>query len=72
MPVGFKTRANSWVTGTNPAVNSLYLRILALQPQISGNNVSLSRGEQRSLTPRAGPRNGLGATEERVGRDSAR
>lgn len=33
--------ANSWVTGTNPAVDSLYLRILARNPKIKGHNVNL-------------------------------
>jgi hypothetical protein len=33
--------ANSWITGTNPRVNSLYLRILARNPGIKGNNVNL-------------------------------
>jgi hypothetical protein len=43
-PVGFETRANSWVTGTNPTVNSLYLRILAKHSPIRGHNISLSHG----------------------------
>jgi lysophospholipase L1-like esterase len=29
--------ANSWVTGTNPDVNSIYLRIRAVHPAIEGN-----------------------------------
>jgi hypothetical protein len=29
--------ANSWATGTNPAVNSIYLRIKAVHPAIEGN-----------------------------------
>jgi len=33
--------ANSWVTGTNPKVDSLYLRILARNPRIKGHNVDL-------------------------------
>jgi hypothetical protein len=37
-------RANSWATGTNPAVNSVYLRILARNPAIKGHNVNLAHG----------------------------
>jgi len=33
---------NSWATGTNPKVNSLYLRILARNPKIKGHNVNLA------------------------------
>lgn len=29
---------NSWATGANPEVHSVYLRLLALHPQIEGNN----------------------------------
>jgi hypothetical protein len=36
-------RANSWATGTNPAVNSVYLRILAKNPAIKGHNFNLAR-----------------------------
>jgi hypothetical protein len=35
--------ANSWATGTNPAVKSLYLRLLALNPAIRGNNVNFAQ-----------------------------
>jgi hypothetical protein len=41
---GVEVRANSWATGTNPAVDSLYLRILAHNPAIRGRNFSLSEG----------------------------
>ena len=41
---GVEVRANSWATGTNPAVNSVYLRILAKNPAIKGHNVNLARG----------------------------
>ncbi len=34
--------ANSWSTGTNATVNSMYLRFLAQNPAISGNNVNLA------------------------------
>ena len=34
--------AESWSTGTDPAVNSQYLRILALNPNISGKNTNLA------------------------------
>jgi hypothetical protein len=41
---GQEVRANSWATGTNPAVNSVYLRILAENPKIKGHNVNLAHG----------------------------
>jgi hypothetical protein len=34
---------NSWATGTNPAVNSVYERILALNPAIKGHNANLAQ-----------------------------
>lgn len=34
---------NSWATGTNPAVGSVYLRLLALDPAIRGHSVNLAR-----------------------------
>jgi hypothetical protein len=36
-------RENSWATGTNPAVGSVYLRIRARNPRISGHSVDLTR-----------------------------
>jgi hypothetical protein len=36
-------RANSWATGTNPAVNSVYRRILAVNPGIEGHNINLAQ-----------------------------
>ena len=33
---------NSWATGTNPAVDSIYSRLLALNPAIKGHNINLS------------------------------
>lgn len=39
-----EVRANSWATGTNPAVNSVYLRILAKNPRIKGHNLNLAQG----------------------------
>jgi lysophospholipase L1-like esterase len=33
-------KANSWLTGTNPAVDSIYLRLLALDPKIRGRNAN--------------------------------
>lgn len=33
---------NSWATGTNPKVNSIYRRILARNPKIKGHNVNLA------------------------------
>jgi hypothetical protein len=38
-----EVRANSWATGTNPAVNSVYQRILAHNPKIAGHNANLAR-----------------------------
>lgn len=35
-------KANSWSTGTNTSVNSLYLRILSVNPLISGKNTNLA------------------------------
>lgn len=34
---------NSWVTGTNPAVNSIYRRILARNPAIKGHALNVAR-----------------------------
>jgi len=42
-------RENSWATGTNPAVNSVYLRILAANPAIKGHNFNLARDGARVL-----------------------
>lgn len=36
---------NSWATGTNPAVNSVYSRILAANAAARGHNVNLSRDD---------------------------
>ena len=35
-------RENSWATGTNPAVNSVYLRVLAINPALAGHNFNLA------------------------------
>jgi hypothetical protein len=37
-------RANSWATGTNPAVHSVYQRILAKNRAIRGHNFNLDQG----------------------------
>ncbi|HZR96488.1 MAG TPA: hypothetical protein VFA56_12390 [Gaiellaceae bacterium] len=37
-------RENSWATGTNPEVRSVYGRILAKNPRIKGHNIALSQG----------------------------
>jgi hypothetical protein len=43
---------NSWSTGTNSSVNSLYQRILALNPSISGNNRNMAaNGEDMNDAP---------------------
>jgi hypothetical protein len=41
---GIEVRENSWATGTNPEVQSLYLRILSENPAIDGHNVNLAQG----------------------------
>jgi hypothetical protein len=38
-----EVRENSWATGTNPAVNSVYQRILARNPRILGHAVNLAQ-----------------------------
>ena len=35
-------RQNSWATGDNPAVDSIYLRLLALNPAVRGHNTNLA------------------------------
>jgi hypothetical protein len=40
---GWDVRANSWATGTNPEVDSIYLRVLALNPAVEGNNTNLAQ-----------------------------
>jgi hypothetical protein len=39
------SRDGSWATGTNPAVRSIYSRLLALNPAIKGHNANLTSGE---------------------------
>jgi lysophospholipase L1-like esterase len=39
---GVDARGNSWATGSNPAVNSVYRRILARNPGIKGHNYNLA------------------------------
>jgi len=39
-----EVRANSWATGTNPTVNSLYRRILTHNPAAKGHNTNYSEG----------------------------
>jgi hypothetical protein len=54
---GVEVRQNSWATGSNPKVNSVYLRILAHNPAIEGRNDNYARasanvralGEEASL-----------------------
>jgi hypothetical protein len=40
---GVEVRRNSWATGTNPKVDSVYRRILAKNPRIKGNSDNLAR-----------------------------
>lgn len=42
-PQGTDTTANSWATGTNPAVGSVYLRILAENPGIKNHNYNYAQ-----------------------------
>jgi hypothetical protein len=39
---GVDARENSWATGDNPAVDSIYLRLLALNPAVRGRNTNLA------------------------------
>jgi hypothetical protein len=39
------TPGDSWATGTNPAVNSIYSRILKVNPAVRGHNVNLGHDE---------------------------
>ena len=41
---GVEVRENSWATGSNPEVDSLYLRILKRNPAIKDHNISYSEG----------------------------
>ncbi len=41
---GFEARENSWATGINPEVNSVYSRILGRNPRIDGRAGSFSQG----------------------------
>lgn len=43
-PGGQEVKANSWATGTNPEVNSIYLRILHAHPAIEGHAVNFGTG----------------------------
>jgi hypothetical protein len=39
---GADAKQNSWATGDNPAVNSIYLRLLALNPAVRGHNLNVA------------------------------
>jgi hypothetical protein len=43
-PGGQEDKANSWATGTNPEVNSIYLRILHSHPAIEGHAINFGTG----------------------------
>lgn len=43
-PGAIEMKANSWATGTNPEVKSIYLRILDKNPSVEGHNVNLGAG----------------------------
>jgi len=38
------TKTNTWASGTNPAVRSIYLRLLAAHPQIKGHVTNAAQG----------------------------
>jgi hypothetical protein len=40
-----EARDNSWATGTNPAVESIYSRLLAADPAVKGHNGNFANGE---------------------------
>ena len=40
---GVDVKPNSWATGTNPEVQSIYLRVLALNPAVEGHNTNLAK-----------------------------
>ena len=44
-PGGQEVKANSWATGTNPEVNSIYLRILHAHPAIEGRAINFGTGD---------------------------
>jgi hypothetical protein len=39
---GVNAKGNSWATGENPAVDSIYLRLFALNPALRGHNVNVA------------------------------
>ena len=43
-PGGQEVKANSWATGSNPEVNSVYLRLLQAHPAIKGHVVNFGTG----------------------------
>jgi hypothetical protein len=45
---GADAKQNSWATGDNPAVNSVYLRLLALNPAVRGHNVNVAVAGSRA------------------------
>lgn len=53
---GLDVKANSWATGTNPEVNSIYLRVLELNPNVEGHNVNVALDGWRSTTCSDKPR----------------
>jgi hypothetical protein len=45
------TPANSWASGTNPAVDSIYSRILSANPAVRGHAVNLAQDDAGILSP---------------------
>ena len=45
-------KANSWATGTNPEINSVYLRLVHVNPAIEGhaNNLATGGADLNALT----------------------
>lgn len=57
--------ANSWGTGTNASVQSIYQRLLAINPAISGKNY-LQASNGKKMTDMAGQASAMPATTELV------
>ncbi|MBK8294426.1 MAG: SGNH/GDSL hydrolase family protein [Solirubrobacterales bacterium] len=57
--------ANSWGTGTNGAVQSVYTRLLAINPAISGNRYPMAANGKK-MTDMAGQATSMPATTELV------
>lgn len=61
-PTSADTKENSWATGTNPEVNSIYQRILAENPDIEGKALNLAVGGA-TMADMVGQAQGLSSAE---------